>query len=763
MARNCAGFVQSPCAGAHFPATFRNGDGSTTDGGVTRTNRQLGYLVYFGILAGLLACGDPDAGANRGERPDSGATTDGATAHGDAGGDGAVAQRVSCAEVTCDDHASCSDSAADAVCSCGAGWAGDGKSCTDVDECKSASDNDCANSATCDNTAGGYLCACKAGYAGNGKSCDDVDECATGAKVCSANASCDNTAGSASCTCNDGYAGPTCGDLDECVSGAKTCTANADCKNTPGSAYCGCQAGYHDTDGDTNNELATCAANIACSTGCGANATCRTDVQSAGGDTCVCNDGYSGDGALCAPVNECAANTDDCSPQAKCEDLVVAPFWSCTCEPGFTGDGKTCTDKDECALDTDNCNGLATCVNTPGSYTCQCPEGYQPDGMGGCANVNECAVPGTCAESADCTDETPGFSCACPSGYDGDGYTSCVDIDECADSTLNTCNGGEQCVNNGGGYTCGCDAPYTQDGADCYCDLTGFWAMRQDVTTTWADVPLGTSTLIQAGSYRTTVWELHRYRYDGEKVVVDKKGCGSAGTPDLVSPLFGETYGNYVPNSVWDAFALLKGGDVTISKALPGMAFDSPHEAAVLGVKLADPMTSAWPASRSAIDLADRTDPDGDGVDGLTSWSRLPSQMTHASTTGDPKHYSYIPISLALTGWRRSACVSSALRVVNYLDGAIETCDRITGSVVNVKTEGRVFDCRRAASDSTDHSCTQSDWASLVACNDAEIDTLDGQSAAQDSTATFELVKITSDADSTSVSCQTVKQSLPAL
>lgn len=76
---------------------------------------------------------------------------------------------------------------------------------------------------------------------------------------------------------------------------------------------------------------------------------CAKDAQcqnNAGGYTCECNKGYSGNGFECKNINECKEGTDYCSAEAICRDLPGS--FKCQCKDGFTGDGVTCSDINEC-------------------------------------------------------------------------------------------------------------------------------------------------------------------------------------------------------------------------------------------------------------------------------------------------------------------------------------------------------------------------------------------------------------------------------
>ena len=121
---------------------------------------------------------------------------------------------------------------------------------SDFNECEYA--NDCHGNASCTNYHGAYLCYCNTGFTGNGKNCTDVDECADDTDTCDINAACTNTAGSFTCTCNKGYSGSgtSCSDVDECSTGAHNCHTNSTCTNTVGSFSCACLPG-HTGDGTT--------------------------------------------------------------------------------------------------------------------------------------------------------------------------------------------------------------------------------------------------------------------------------------------------------------------------------------------------------------------------------------------------------------------------------------------------------------------------------------------------------------------------------
>ncbi|MBT9556815.1 MAG: hypothetical protein IV100_12345, partial [Myxococcales bacterium] len=125
-------------------------------------------------------------------------------------------------------------------CECDSGYAGDGFSCADVDECIT-NNGGCDGNATCVNTIGSRTCACDSGYTGNGVTCTDVDECLVNNGGCHPLTTCTNSAGSFTCgACPSGYTGSGvsgCVDVDECLD-SPSCVSGTECVNTPGSYAC---------------------------------------------------------------------------------------------------------------------------------------------------------------------------------------------------------------------------------------------------------------------------------------------------------------------------------------------------------------------------------------------------------------------------------------------------------------------------------------------------------------------------------------------
>nr|XP_023691796.1 fibulin-5 [Paramormyrops kingsleyae] len=189
-------------------------------------------------------------------------------------------------------------------------------------------------------------------------------------------------------------------------------------------------------------------------------------INTAGGYTCSCTEGYWLIGGQCQDIDECR--------YGYCQQLCanMPGSYSCSCNIGFVlnPDGRTCQDVDECE-ETPCAHG---CFNTYGSFMCNCGEGFElaSDGTT-CNDMDECGFAEFLCQHS-CVNNPGSYSCVCPPGYlvydDG---RSCEDINEC-ETGNNTCRTEQVCFNFQGSYKCldplQCDVPYIEFGDNqCMC------------------------------------------------------------------------------------------------------------------------------------------------------------------------------------------------------------------------------------------------------------------------------------------------------
>lgn len=424
----------------------------------------------------------------------------------------------------CHPEANCLYQSPGYSCVCKAGFEGDGKNCTDVNECTVGSNN-CYGEAICKNLPGGYKCECPKGYllADDPRTCNDVDECANDPFICGNYSRCQNTRGSYTCDCIRGYSWNStsnrCEDVDECKTGTHPCHSLAQCTNTPGSCTCHCGAGYTGdgvyfceltqncppvksllcpvgtTCRDQGNGTFDCRCGtdqldkgvVSCATGvcvhtcqtvdpcwtkasrCSPFAQCKTV---AGEARCFCLDGFSGDGVNCDDVNECAGRNQCNSTISQCRNLdnrVDRLNYTCDCAAGYESVLGTysCVNINECDRGTAKCPANSRCVDTPGSYRCDCNAGYKPLSAQECVDIDECTqnTDDCNRATAECLNLAGSFACRCKLGLEMRNRTHCQDINECA--TPGVCGSEQTCRNVFASYSCSCPVGFTVSGVYC--------------------------------------------------------------------------------------------------------------------------------------------------------------------------------------------------------------------------------------------------------------------------------------------------------
>jgi hypothetical protein len=209
--------------------------------------------------------------------------------------------------------------------------------------------------------------------------------------------------------------------------------------------------------------------------------------------------------------------------------------------------------------------------------------------------------------------------------------------------------------------------------------------------------------------------------------------------------------------------------DISLPDALPGDDFVSPWEAALVGMKMDNPLTDPFPEYPDPVPEEYWDDSDGDGEPGLTLWPRGTTERTDSETDGTAT-YEYTPVDvdndLAIT--HRAGCVSGGGRVVSRLEGTVESCRRLTGVVgwdESRPPQARVYSCTLAPDapdwDTVDLTCENA-WSTADRCDSAQVDLLDQQKQDSVSQATFELVWMGGLTES-GMTCQKVREVLPEI
>ncbi|KAK7802040.1 hypothetical protein U0070_025713 [Myodes glareolus] len=277
-------------------------------------------------------------------------------------------------------------------------------------------------------------------------------------------------------------------------------------------------------------------------------------INTEGGYTCSCTDGYWLLEGQCLDIDECR--------YGYCQQLCanVPGSYSCTCNPGFTlnEDGRSCQDVNEC--ETENpC--VQTCVNTYGSFICRCDPGYELEedgihcsgnglgfdavhllrdlGLGqgfvadthstfsglrkewgvgdksvtintnstlSLSDMDECSFSEFLCQH-ECVNQPGSYFCSCPPGYVLlDDNRSCQDINEC-EHRNHTCTPLQTCYNLQGGFKCidpiRCEEPYLLIGDNrCMCPAENTGCRDQPFTILYRDMDVVSGRSVPADIFQ---------------------------------------------------------------------------------------------------------------------------------------------------------------------------------------------------------------------------------------------------------------------
>ncbi|KAF3690257.1 Stabilin-1 Fasciclin, EGF-like, laminin-type [Channa argus] len=231
-------------------------------------------------------------------------------------------------------------------------------------------------SCSCESRFTGVACHICANSSKHGDNCDEECRCVHGV--------CDNRPGSTGVcrrgTCMEGYFGENCDKrATPCNSDGllEHCHIHAYCTFRGLNTTCVCRDGY-EGDGHSCTPINPCLKRTR--GGCDSNAECV--YVGPGSVSCVCIEGWTGDGRVCVEINNCQLeNRGGCSPNADCNHIGPAQS-ECVCKKGYMGNGNVCDLINPCLKKNGGCHELAKCEQKDGgAHTCTCPDGYAGDGV----------------------------------------------------------------------------------------------------------------------------------------------------------------------------------------------------------------------------------------------------------------------------------------------------------------------------------------------------------------------------------------------
>ncbi|MDD9938978.1 MAG: EGF-like domain-containing protein [Myxococcales bacterium] len=308
--------------------------------------------------------------------------------------------------------------------------------------------------------------------------------------------------------------------------------------------------------------------------------------------------------------------------------------------------------------------------------------------------------------------------------------STCDDVDECALSTDNCDPQYGTCTNTDGSFSCACQDGFVGDGISCSCDMSGTFAVLNELDVQWSEVTAGALTIVSAGATTTYSWAIRRQTQVGDQLEIETVPCGGT-SPDLCGTFWVgfEAYGQFIPNESWEQVDDEGNPTIdptpstaTLSSSVPGGSVMGDPEASLLGLEIDGGPFSSWPGAWDDPDLT-WTNPDVDYFDAAeTDMKRGITSVMRGSGTSDycGTDYAYVPMPDG--SGKRVREVHLGSRAIGNTDGSIVSCDEMVGEVTGEGPGGfAVFNGRIGGCETSDgDKCTQSEWESLDAQADTE-------------------------------------------